>query len=118
MWVRTPTSRNTTISVIRIIKSLPPPLPKEKGVSFYNNSTKITNTYLDYLKSKGCKVSEDFSDYGNHVNYALFVQIGQTMLDMLPFMKNADEIVDLLGTEIVNKLTEYAEEMDDDPFSL
>ena len=29
-----PTSRNTTISVIRIIKCLPPPLPKGMGVSF------------------------------------------------------------------------------------
>ena len=87
-----------------------------KGDKYMN--WEVGQEMADYLKSKGCKVSEDFSDYGNHVNYALFVQIGQTMLDMLPFMKNADEIVDLLGTEIVNKLTEYAEEMDDDPFSL
>lgn len=87
-----------------------------KGDKYMN--WEVGQEMADYLKSKGCKVSEDFSDYGNHVNYALFVQIGQTMLDMLPFMKNADEIVDLLGTEIVNKLTEYAEEMDDAPFSL
>ena len=87
-----------------------------KGDKYMN--WEVGQEMADYLKSKGCKVSEDFSDYGNHVNYALFVQIGQAMLDMLPFMKNADEIVDLLGTEIVNKLTEYAEEMDDDPFSL
>ena len=101
--------------MIRIIKSLPPPLPKGMGVSFYNNSTKITNTYLDYLKSKGCKVSEDFSDYGNHVNYGLFIQIGQTMMDMLPFMKNADEIADEVENEIVNQLQGFVEAMDDTP---
>ena len=72
MWVRTPTSRNTTISVIRIIKCLPPPLPKGMGVSFKK-------------------------------------------MDMLPFMKNADEIADEVENEIVNKLQEFVEAMDDTP---
>jgi hypothetical protein len=76
---------------------------------------KVGKEMADYLKSKGCKVSEDFSDYGNHVNYGLFIQIGQTMMDMLPFMKNADEIADEVENEIVNQLQGFVEAMDDTP---
>ena len=34
---------------------------------------------------------------------------------MLPFMKNADEIADEVENEIVNKLQEFVETMDDTP---
>jgi hypothetical protein len=36
-------------------------------------------------------------------------------MDMLPFMKNADEIADEVENEIVNKLQEFVEAMDDTP---
>ena len=67
----------------------------------------------NYLKKKGCDVTTDFSNWGNHVEYALFAFTFETIIKMETVIKDAtsEEIIDNIE-ENMDKITEISDATD------
>ena len=61
----------------------------------------------NYLKGHGCNVETEFGDWGNHVDYGLFLHIGKTILLMEDCMPDKDAVRDQAIKDAIDKAKEY-----------
>lgn len=61
----------------------------------------------NYLKGHGCNVETEFEDWGNHVDYGLFLHIGRTILMMEDCMPDKDDVREQAIKGAIDKAKEY-----------
>mgnify|MGYP007032359214 CR=1 FL=1 len=63
-----------------------------------------------YLKGHGCTVVSEFGNWGNHIEYGIFLHIVRTIVLMEDYMPGTEELKQQVLRDIVDKATEYLKE--------